>query len=744
VAFDKEPLKIIPNGINLLPPGDQVAAGDCLELTGWFPGSAGRLEQARGWVLKNSQDVGHALDSIGECNGRVYYAGGGDLWQVGRDTAGATIDTGYDGQPLGLCAFQNLEWIMNRPQQVRDDGTTTSQWGTEVPNPPANAQGALGALVDGLHVYYITFTDIYGYESNPCGEQDLTVSNGGANDGDIVFTRPAATIPALITGWNLYHQSPAAAAPYQVNAGTPIPYATTTYTDYGDTAHEQDDETLIGNDLVLEANHDAPPAATVLAGVPYNGRMVAANSAGNPCRIWYTEPDEPNHFPGSGNPQSGNWVDIQAQSGDQILHISVKVGYLVIYLANSIWQITGDFASSASVVSVLIPNMGVAGPRAVVGTSQGDLALVRQGINYGIYRVTDWEQRIGAKVEPILRGLATECYTALNAAASGTIALGYSMGRLWVSYPDGASTTPSRTLLYDVEQDSVSFSVNGRWFSRAGGFGCYYHGSLFFLGAKAGKIVALDSGVGDEDGGHVALAYQSGYLDSGAPDNEKTYGDLVINHNTGGATMNIDIRRNKNADAFTLGSISSVAMTRQVIPMIYPAGYTVVALRGLPIEAFNVAVRLYGNGPIAYPGVAIDGPMILHHFLKPPRSMTFDSGPTDHGMQGVKEIDRIEVDIDAPTSSTLLVWNDLFTAGDVMTLAYSVSLPATTGREIIPVILGPALQGRIWRYQVQAAGVTPAAFLLYKLRVRAVPIGVWVDGTAGDNWYARPMSGEGK
>lgn len=774
MAFDKEPLKITPNGINLIPPVDQVAPGDALELTGWFAGSAGGLQQARGWVQKNAAGVTPGpLDTIGECNGRVYYAGAGSLYQVGRDTAGVPIYTGFDGAPLGLCALQNLMWVMNRGTggtgfQLKDDGDTgtletgtpavgvTTPWGATAPPSPTYVQGTSGALVDGVHAYFATYVDNYGYETNPCGEIDITVSNGGADDGSIVFTiEPIGHVTPLKYGWNLYHQSPSAAGPYQVNGGVPIPYGTNTYTDFGDLngnalstyGYNQDDPTLIANDIVLEDDHDPAPACMVMAAIPYNGRLVVANSAQYPCRIWFTEPDQPSFFPGSGNPQAGNWFDIQAQSGDQILHISVKVGYCVIYLSNSIWQVVGDLGSLTSTISVLIPGMGVAGIRSVVGTSQGDLAVVRQGINYGIYRVTEWEQRIGAKIEPIFRGLATECYSAMNAAASGTIAVGYSLGRMWVSYPDGANTAPSRTLIYDVEQDSVSFSVNGRWFSRAGGFGAYYHGSLFWLGATGATIVSLDDGTGDENGGHVALAYQSGYMDSGDPDNEKTYGDLVISHNTGGENLNIDIRRNKNADAFTLGSITSSAMTRQVIPMLYPSTYTTVALRGLPIEAFNIAVRIYGNGPIGLaagaPGVLIDGPIILHHFLKPPRAMTWDSGPTDHKMQGVKEVDRLEVDLDAPTQVTLTIWTDFFTPG-ALAVAYTTLLPATVGRQIIPVVLTTNLQGRIWRYQLQAIAGTPAPFLAYKVHVRAVQIGVWVDGSVGDIWYTRALEGGGE
>src|SRR5690349_18792047 len=50
VAYKLQELKIVPNGLNLAPPGDQVASGDCLDLAGWWPSAVGKLQQTRGWT----------------------------------------------------------------------------------------------------------------------------------------------------------------------------------------------------------------------------------------------------------------------------------------------------------------------------------------------------------------------------------------------------------------------------------------------------------------------------------------------------------------------------------------------------------------------------------------------------------------------------------------------------------------------------------------------------------------------
>jgi hypothetical protein len=884
MAFQPQELKIVPTGINLVPPGDQVAPGDCLELTGWWPGSVGRLQQARGWVLKNSQAVGHNLDSLCECNGRIYYGGSGYLHQIGRDTAGAAIDSGYDGYPLGLCAFQDLLWSMNTAKQTRDDGTAVRPWAVEVPGTPALAAGTAGGLQDGLYDYYITFVDTPGYEGNPSAaaaiatgagetgwswsensaqvtegsatviangfdwptdvvgqtfqasgyQENYTVSsvagstltlswpydeasddnvsyfifrsaavqNGSPNvtlnsgvwatdldgwtfqvagdtvgytvesvDGPILtlttpyagetnwaaaynintaggetnastvtITRPTPVDAGWLQGWNVYRLSPGAGSIYQVNE-TLIPIGTTAYVDYGDAAHDQDQATLIENDVVMEDDHDAPPAAKIMASAVYNGRLVVGNSAANPNRLWWTDALQPHYFPGSNDPQSGNWVDVGNDTGDGILNISVRQGMLLVYREKSIWAVVGDLpdavSDSGGSIYPLVPTMGAVGPRAVVGTSNGDLAVVRQGEGYGVYRVTDWEQRIGAKIEPVLNGLGSECYLPINPAQASQCALGYNLGRLWVSYPETGNSYPNRVLICDVEQDSFNFSVSGRWFSRYASLGAFLHSVSYFAGAGSqGEVLSLEDGTNGENGSATACAYQSAYQDCGQPDHEKTWGDLVVSHKTGGATFYVTIKTDKGADSFTLASLSSTALTRQVIPLLYPTGH---ANAGLPIVSFNLAVRITGSGPLAFPGAYFDTPILLHYLVKPRLAMTWDSGPTDHGMTGAKVVDAMEVDFEG---GALLLYIQTDIPGGVLTertpSGTGIAIAASSGRQAVRVILPSALAGRIYRYKLEAS--TSTGFRLYRVRARALPVGMFVDGGFGDTWFTEPIA----
>src|SRR5262245_38091358 len=116
MAYKLQDIKIVPNGLNLAPPGDQVAAGDNLDLTGWWPSSVGKLLQAPGWARRNTTPAGSMIHSISETDGRVYYGASTGLYQAGRNSE-AAIDTGYDGEPLGMIGYQGFMWTMNRSKQ---------------------------------------------------------------------------------------------------------------------------------------------------------------------------------------------------------------------------------------------------------------------------------------------------------------------------------------------------------------------------------------------------------------------------------------------------------------------------------------------------------------------------------------------------------------------------------------------------------------------------------------------------
>ena len=737
MAYKQRELKIYPGGLNLLPPGDQVKEGDCLDLTDWWPGCAGRLEQTPQYVnLSGELEMTWGHDSLCQANGRIYSGGYGNLSQLGR----GFITGGFDGYPLGMVSMSGFAWIMNRAQQKRDDGITCVDWwigGADQGLTLTDIPGA-GNLSPNTpyqeYEYYITWVIAGLGETNPGPVAPLTVNQGDA----ILIQRPDVTdAPPGCTGWNIYRQDyidtdgvPLYGTVYLLNAA-PIPLSQAEYTDYGDAAHQQDTTSLLELGVIMEMNHDAPPPARIMANQIFNGRIVVASSAQYPNRVWYTNALQPGYFPGAADPNMGNWVDIGTDSGDAILAIAVRPKTLIIYREKSIWRQLGDFDDPNARIEPIVPELGIAGPRAMVSTSQGDYFVA--SANRGVYYFNnDWAQPISDELAPLFRGLPTENFPLLGSAYQSMIAVGFRGGRVWVSYP-GTNAMMAQALIYHV--------ASSRWFSAtyAGydGFGAFLDVGDQFLGIMSGAIVALESAYQNYNS---RPAFQSQYLDAGVPDREKIWGDLIVNHNTQGQFLTVSCRRNKNAnpttDSFDIAQVISTAMTKTIIPMVYPPDYVIPYLQGQPIESHNLSIRIWGSGADDAP-ILIEGPLILHYYVEARRAMTFDTAPGDQGTALVKLVDQVEFSIDATDGpGSFQIYSDL-PGGELLTrLSPPGVIPQTVWRQNQRIVLPAPIAGKLLRLTAS----TLTDFRIYGLRARILPIGVYLDGTIHDFWQPQPIS----
>lgn len=738
--------RITPGGLNLLVPSDQTARrgaaqdligtpqGDSLDLTDWWPAADGHLEQSPSYFQTNNPAVFGPQNSLCQAGTRTYYSDGSSLRQIGR-AADAPFDTGYDGYPLGMLALQGYVWIINRAKQRKDDGTTVSDW---TPLAPTGACGVTDSGVttgtgpnggDGakLHAYEDSYRMTWVIpglgETNPSVAVLLTPA---LDLSSTLIDQGAGTPPTGATGWNIYRQIPAYGgasldantAPYLLNTNGPIALGST-FVDTGNPIDNLDDTSLLRFGQILEADHDAAPAARIMANQSYNGRIVVANSAAHPNRIWWTPGLQPAFFRGSGDAYDGDWVDVGTDSGDEIRAMVVRPGMLVIYRAKSIWVNLGDMGDANAILQPVCPDIGVVGPRAVVSTGEGDYFIGPDGV----YRFNnDWPTKLSTRVEPIFRGLPTENFSGMSAGmVRANSAIGHRNGRLWVSLGSSLGSL-------------VCHLATGRWFSAALGYLAFLDTGTSFLGAGAG-IFTVDSNYTNSG---TLLAFQSQYHDAGLPDRQKTWGDLVITHNTQSATLTIICRTNKfktSNDSFTLATFSSSTATTQIFPLVYPAGYAVTALRGKPIKSFNLSVRITGNGAATGTPVVIDSPMLLHYYIEARLAKTFDSGLTNHGLEGVGTIDQVELDIDATDGAAALdIWSDI--PGGVLADRISLAIAPTQGRQILRFVLASPIDGRLFRHMITST----FDFQLYGFKVRVLPIGVYADGAQSDFWFTEPLA----
>jgi len=776
MAYKLNEQRISPGGLDLLVPADQnprraaltdlinVPQGECLDLTDFWPGADGRLEQAPQPVLANNPTVVGYQNSLLATAGRVYYSDGTLLRQIGR-AGEAPIDSGFDGFPLGTIAFQGFAWFMNANHSSRDDGTTLSPWWQAGPAypPSVNDLGTAATPLLGSSAapgvnggsgnksfpyqdaYFVTWVTTVG-ETNPSTVTLFTPPNDGALHSFQILC-PVGSTPACVTGWNIYRRVPAYGGasldgnttPYLLNP-SPIPYpAQPSYVDTGNSVDNQDDTSLLLLGTIMQEGMDPPPAARVVANQVYNGRIVVANSIAHPNRMWFTNPLQPAFFPGSSDSYDGNWVDIGTDTGDGILAITVRPGFLTIYRQKSIWVHLGDCGSDSAIIEVGVPECGTVGPRAVCSTSASDYFIWVDGV-YAFNN--DAVSKLSFKVDRIWRGLATENFPQLGPAYLSQCAIGHRNGRLYCSYPNTAGT---------MEVSLVLELPSSRWFAHPYGWLCYLDTGTAFLGANGGVSTLESAYVGNAS----ALAFESQYHDCGLPDREKTWGDLVLTHNTAGATLSVICRLNKlggtagtaapAATSFTLATFTSTTLTAQIFPLVYPAAavaetsivaYPTAALRGQPIKSFNLAIRIVGQGGTGAPSI-IESPILLHYYVEARLGMTFDSGPTNHGLEGAGRIDQVEIDCDTSLGTAQLTISSDIPDGVLGGVtAVTQTIQQTTGREIVRWVVTPPIAGRLFRHQM----ATTVGMQIYGYKVRVVPIGVYVDGSQNDFWYTLPLA----
>jgi len=728
MAYKLETARILPNGLNLVAPGDQVSEGDCLDLQGWWPGAAGRVEASTvaAFVAGTAPVFGDSLCQMGT----TYYLGNSTTGSVYRGVT--LLNADYDAFPVGMISYQGFTWIINRAHQRKDDGATTSDWTIAPPAAPnledggdtgaglhypfgsgfvvaANNPPLQGALLNTPYQYYVTWQTTLG-ETNPSAV--ATITPAPATLGAIVRIFQPAGAPATATGWNIYREI--VGTPYLLNEDGPLGLARTYVDDYGDEVHTHSDTQMLQLGIIMQGDHDAPPAAKIMANQTFNGRIVVGNTDANPNRLFYTQALQPGFFRGAANPNDGDWVDVGTDAKDGILGVSVKPGLLIIYRDKSIWRQVGDFDDANARLEPLVPEMGIVGPRAFYSSSVGEFFRSDEGV----FILTDWARPISTKVNSLFHGGAVP-ENFLAEATPSVCALGYENGRLWVSYKE---VTFTRTVIWHMPSD--------RWFSMQGGFNAYAQGSAGLLGSQSG-IYQLPGAAGSP-----ATAFQSAYLDGGSADREKTFADLVIDHFTGGVPLTITIRTNKNrapaTDEFVLGTITSSVKTKELIPLVYPSGYSVVALRGQPIRAYNMSIRITGNMAT---GCQIDSPLIVHFYYEARHAKTFDTDETDHGIQGHKQIDQVELDVDARGGNgNFQPYAD--SGGGAMAAAALEAILSTTTRQSERIVLTRPIIGKLLRYTAYST----TDFQLYGLRVRVLPIGVYLDGAVGDFWQPEPTS----
>lgn len=111
----------------------------------------------------------------------------------------------------------------------------------------------------------------------------------------------------------------------------------------------------------------------------------------------------------------------------------------------------------------------------------------------------------------------------------------------------------------------------------------------------------------------------------------------------------------------------------------------------------------------------------------------------------ILQYQKIELEYDAPLGATLKFFTDL--PGHVLALRKTVALPATASRRAYPIPLHPVPhdgtypEGPTFRVRVEPNGATESDTVrLYGGRIFLRPLGVYIEGAAGEIWETLDIS----
>jgi hypothetical protein len=733
-VYERQVDSVLTGGWNLLAPGDILSPAEALQVQNFVPYSAGNLESRKG----HSQSFGSVGTARNICvvrgtPPRRYSATySGNVFMNGLPTGGGGIGI------TAMVSYQGFLWAMSRGRQNKHDGTSWLSWAPAAPADPTVAAIAGGYLVVGkIYTYWITYTATGGQESpsNAAGQTVAPIVDG---DQTVRITSPAASGDPQVTGWNVYRVGNTLQDALRLNT-VPIPIGTD-FDDTGDPGIGLGDVQVSKLGIALDPNADGPPAGNGLAG-PYFERLLAWGVADHPNRLYYSGTLQPYNFPGS-SLDIGNHVDI-GEKGEGIVAVTLRPRYSTIYKDNSIWRLVGDPGDIDADLECVTEEIGASGAQAVIGP------LVT-GMDYfqgpeGLYSFNgETARKITGKLDLLFRGevpnnegfaYPTDPRLNQDPLAKARNCLAHRFGRLYFFYCSGdVATQPTsgiHCLLGADNWGSISYhagsvptavlSEGQETVDEATGA---FSGGGQLVAVLDDQLVFLEDS-DDDDGVAIPLAYQSSYRDQGAPDNQKMYADVVIEHNTHGAALSVGAHYNNGASSEPLGTITSAARTVSTFQC---------NLGGdrLGTEARNIAIRIEGN--TSGSGVFIYK-VKVHYYVLPRDSKTYESDETDLGTERVKELSELELDIDAGGAVTWYLFADK--PGTAMTQRDTGAIAATTGRQMLRIPLDANIQGRLARLALRCDAAT---FRLYGARIRVLPIGEYVDNSAGEVFETLPIN----
>jgi hypothetical protein len=602
-------------------------------------------------------------------------------------------------------------------------------------NTAANlANGTVTTLPNGTYQVYLTFVSAdLTLESNPSPPAlSITVTSQ-----TIVVTIPSADAPVdtRIGFVNIYAIGGTLGQAYLVGqVPSTASSAATTFN------YTLPDLQVTNRGVVMPTANDPPPAASGIIG-PYFDRLFSWSTATNPNRLFYTEPGLPQYWPGSANPQGGDWVDV-GDEGEAIVWCTIHTNTLVIYKEKSIWMLIGP--PDTGTLQQYRDGLGLTGQFALVSAGLVDYFVGPGGLHkFDLNNVSDVDAAVTPLFTGNLTGGAVEYFppgsvlpgSAFNSNSTSAYAcsLGYGMGKLYIGYAEQVVAGSSFCLL-------VYHEDSGRWFyhrnavsGATGFFGWFFDGTAMIglTGAASGAALGLNvddfRAFATTDAGSAAIecVYQSHYEDCGMPDNQKMWLEAAVDCEY--VAANVYAHFDNGATSALIGTITSAARATY--------SFSLAAIMSLSADggilAKNISITVDASA-----GTAVIHNVYLYYYVEARQAASASTIPVDLGVGLVKQCKELQLDIDRGGSAAqAIVSSDL--PGNALTTRETISIGSGSGRAILKFPFS-VQEGFLWQLSV-----TGTLFRLYAARLLMRVVGTYIEAyeaAAGFVWDSQEMT----
>jgi hypothetical protein len=479
-------------------------------LNNMFINELGQVEKRKGYAKYNTDSIGddHAITGLhrfyneSDSSKELLTAWNTKLYKLastaGHAATALTSKTGTDYTHTAdaetfFANFYDHCYIVNGKDAVAKYKTHVRSVGMTVPTAPTLNKLIDGDLDEEADYYFkVTYVDEDGYESNGgTASAALTSGTSGASEDGIKINIPTSSDDKVVKR-RIYRTTGNGAIYYY--DGEVADNSTTSYS-------STKADNLLGSRLHI--THGIPPSGSHLICKRRNKMYY-----GHEESIYWSETTSPDYVDAA-------WF-MKTGGREKITGMIEQLSVLPVMTQASIERLAGTDTDNFEFKNTF-SFKGNYAPRSICMCENLVFYLSFDGIYY--FDGTQ-SQELNKKLSKYIQDNLNEAYIDKSAAV-------YYKGLYLLSYPKGANTVNSETIIIDI--DNKSFSVYNF------GFSCYSlwnrmgDGEQLFSGSTSvGRVYELFSDHLDDDGSAIACYDKTDFMDFGIPDLYKDFRDIYI------------------------------------------------------------------------------------------------------------------------------------------------------------------------------------------------------------------------